>query len=368
MKFHRISTIFVSAVLAAALCVGCGGAVKPGEAENIEEGSADDMVTFRPVDCGMQAEESYDFPFLGMGMKLPDDLLKGLDSREVFAFTEEDYVDANNISYAVIRFSTTTEEQRAEEGMSVDIFSWEAALEKFGAIGVYQKETVSRLDELTACDTHEKIGESADGNYEYYLSTNTYGNQEMVEALKQSNISLEDMHEFDTNQGYTAFSEDRIEGVASVGPFTAEDVLGNTYTEEMFQEYDLTLVNAFATWCSPCIKELPELEALRQEYEKKGIKLGVVAVVMDAKVGDAKDLGAIDRGQILIDNSEAQFPFLIPDDGNMNDRLTGISSFPETFFVDKDGNIVSEPYVGARTQEDWSAIVEQELAKVTGKN
>lgn len=162
--------------------------------------------------------------------------------------------------------------------------------------------------------------------------------------------------------------EPLAEDTFNVGTFTTEDVLGDSYTEEIFQEYDLTLVNAFATWCSPCVKELPELEALRQEYEEKDVKLGVVAIVMDAKTGTGKDLGAIERGQILLENSEAKFPFLIPDDGNMNDRLTGISSFPETFFVDKDGNIVSEAYVGARSQDEWTKIVDEELSNLMGEN
>ena len=76
----------------------------------------------------------------------------------------------------------------------------------------------------------------------------------------------------------------------------------------------------------------------------------------------------MEQAKILYERSKAQFPFLIPDDGNMNDRLTGIESFPESFFVDKDGNVVSEPYIGANTQEDWAKIVEKELADLQGEN
>lgn len=66
--------------------------------------------------------------------------------------------------------------------------------------------------------------------------------------------------------------------------------------------------------------------------------------------------------------SGAGFPFLIPDETEMNGRLTGIASFPETFFVDKDGNIVSEPYFGARSQSEWAKIVDEEFAKLNGDN
>ncbi len=360
MKLHKVCSLLLATSLAASVLSGCSTSTKTDQKETVES-EENGIVSFRPVDCGIQAQEVYEYPFLGLTAKLPKTLLEKLDSREVFAYTQEDYADANTISYAVMRFSATTEEEREEEGMSVDIYSWEEALEKIGALGVYQKEAVNRLDELTSCDIHEKVGESADGSYEYYISTNSKGNQELAEELKATDVSISEMHDFDANQGYTAFSDDRVDGVTNVGPFTTKDVLGNAYTEELFKEYDLTLVNVFATWCSPCVEEMPELEQLRQEYAKKNIKLGIVAVVLDTKTTLGIDEGAVERAQALMERSGAQFPFLIPDDGNMNDRLTGIESVPETFFVDQDGNIVSEPYVGARSQEEWSKIVDQEL-------
>lgn len=50
----------------------------------------------------------------------------------------------------------------------------------------------------------------------------------------------------------------------------------------------------------------------------------------------------------------------------MNGRLTGIESIPESFFVDGSGNIVSEPYIGARTLAQWREIVEAELNGLSG--
>lgn len=363
MKLHKLCSLLIAASLTASMLSGCSTPTKTNQDDSVESGE-NNIVSFRPVDCGLQAQEVYEYPFLGLTAKLSEKLLTKLDSREVFAYTEEDYADANSISYAVIRFSETTEEKREEEVMSIDIYSWEGALDKIGALGVYQKEVVSRLDELTACDTHEKIGESADGSYEYYISTNSKGNQELVSEFKTTEVSISEMHELDTNLGYSVFSTDRLEGVTNVGTFTTEDVLGNSYTEALFQENDLTLVNVFTTWCSPCVEEIPELEQLRQEYAKKNIKLGIVAVVLDTKTTLGIDEGAMERAQALVERSGAQFPVLIPDDGNMNGRLTGIESVPETFFVDKDGNIVSEPYVGARSQEEWSKIADQELKKL----
>lgn len=335
-------------------------------AEEVFEKEANDIQAFRPVDCGIQAQEIYEYPFLGLAFSLSEELKNKMDTREAFVFTQEDYAEENVISYGMLRFSATTEAQREEEGMTVDIFSWEEALEKIGAIVVCQKELSGQLDELTGCDTHEKLGESADGVYEYYISTNSKGNQEMADLLKETELSISEMHELDMNLGYTAFSEDRVENLASVGDFTTEDVFGETYTKEMFADYDLTLVNIFATWCSPCVQEMPELEELRKEYEEKGVKVGVAAVVLDAKTANGLDEGAIERAQILYERSGVQFPFLIPDETEMNGRLEGIVSVPESFFVNSEGEIVSEPYIGARAKENWAEIVEQELENLKG--
>lgn len=341
----------------------CVSATKASETEISSETELleNEQVAFRPVDCGVQREEVYDFPFLGMTVKLTDPILEKMDSRDVFVYPQEDYTASGAISYAVLRFSAPTPEQQQEEGMSVDIISWEAALSKIGAIGVYEKAAVDQLDDLTACDTHQKLGESEDGAYEYYISTNAKADAALVQELEKSEITLSSMHTFDLSQGYTAFSADRIEGIETVGTFTTEDIFGQEYTQELFADYDLTLVNVFATWCSPCVQEMPELEKLRQEYEDKEIKLGVAAIVLDVKTTNGIDEGALERAQLLYERSKAAFPFLIPDESGLNGRLIGIESIPESFFVDSEGNIVSEPYVGARPMEAWSEIVELEL-------
>lgn len=358
MRIYRLCSLLAALLIVASMLAGCAAV----------SGNDEEISAFRPVDCGIQAQDVYEYPFLGLNARLSESMLEKIKSRDVFVFTEEDYTDTYAISYAVLRFSATTEEQRKTEVMSVDIFSWEAELEKIGAIGVYQKDKVANLDEITACDTHEKFGESADGVYEYYISTNSKGVKELLMELKKSEISISEMHDFDPNLGYTAFSADKIQGIATVGNFETQDIFGNSCTAEVFNNYDLTLVNVFATWCSPCVAEMPELEKLRQEYAKKDIRLGIVAVVLDAKTQNGIDEGALERARTLYERSGAQFPFIIPDDGNMNGRLTGIASVPESFFVDKNGNIVSEPYIGANSQKEWAKIVNKELADLKGDN
>lgn len=321
-----------------------------------------DMLLFRPVDCGIQALDAYEYPFMGMSFTLSQTMLKKIDSREVFVMPMEDYLDANTIRYAGLRFSTTSEEQRTQEGMSVDFYAWEEGLNRLGAIGVYHKDAVAELDSLTGCDVHTKLGESEDGTFQYYRSVSSGADSALAAELEQTQVTITTMAALNMEDGNTAFSEARVEGVNTVGAFTTEDIFGNAYTQAYFQQYDLTLVNLFATWCSPCVKEMPELEKLRQAFAEQGVKLGVVAVVLDAKTVLGVDEGAVERAQALYKASKAQFPFLLPDESEMNGRLTGVEAVPESFFVAGNGSIVGETYVGARSLEAWTAIVNAELA------
>lgn len=332
-----------------------------------EEQEEGDLIRFRPADCGVPAQETYEYPFIGLRIKLTKELLAQMESRDVYVSQKDAYEDAETIRYGMMKFFALNEEQKNREGTSMDDTAWEAELEKIGVIGAYQKDQESQLDEWTGCDTHEKIGESEDGAYVYYLSTNSKGNEEKTDELKKSDISVIEMRPLDPNYTYDAFSVGKDENVSSVGTFATEDIFGNSYTQEMFKEYDLTLVNAFATWCSPCVEEMPELEKLQKALQEKGIKFQVAAVVMDTKTETGTDPGAVENAKLLAQRSGATFPFLMPDSGNMNQRLKGLESFPESFFVDRDGNIVGKTYYGANTFEDWMKIVEEELAAWEGE-
>ena len=101
-----------------------------------------------------------------------------------------------------------------------------------------------------------------------------------------------------------------------------------------------------------------------KEMKEKGV--GVAGVVLDTT--DEKgnqDEEAVKKAGILQEKTKAEYPFLIPDTTMMNGRLQGISAFPETFFVDKDGNIVGDTYTGSHTLDEWKEIVEKELKNVS---
>lgn len=153
-----------------------------------------------------------------------------------------------------------------------------------------------------------------------------------------------------------------VEEKENIGTFTTQDIYGNEVTEAIFSEYDLTLVNMFATWCGPCVNEMPDLAQLQKDMNDK--KVNIIAVVLDAGAGDQIDENVVATAQELAEIANAEMTFMIPDAGFMNGRMENVSAVPESFFVDSQGNIVSEPYVGARNYDKWAKIIEFELGKL----
>ena len=98
--------------------------------------------------------------------------------------------------------------------------------------------------------------------------------------------------------------------------------------------------------------------------KEKGV--GVVGVVLDTVGDDAKqNEDTVKKAGVLKEKTKASYPFLVPDSTMMNGRLNGVSAFPETFFVDKEGNIVGETYSGSHTLDEWKEIVEKELKNIS---
>lgn len=193
---------------------------------------------------------------------------------------------------------------------------------------------------------------------------------EKIEPGKEASSAEEDVSGEAASSGEENVA---VEGVSSeeegtpkgnnVGEFSMQDIEGETYTQEMFADYDLTLVNIFTTWCSPCINEIPDLQKLREEMKDQGVNVVGIALDTIGSSGSA-DEETVEVAKKLAEYTGASYPFLIPDEGYLNGRLTGINAVPETFFVDKEGNIVGETYSGSRSLEEWKEIVQTELKGV----
>ena len=324
--------------------------------------------TVKASEMGMSSEETLDFPFMGLSAELPDELKKQMDSADVVLLTGEDWTDDfDNIKYAHLFWSKLTDEQKEEEVnmLGTGYKDWLASIERIGALGVYSTDIIDDLDTITGCDNHEELGTSSDGKFKYYLSTNSEAEKDLTDEIENIKTTLDEMMPFN---GQSAFEQPQTatSDADNVGTFETTDIDGNTYTEKVFSDYDLTLVNAFTTWCSPCVNEMPELEKLYQEMKDQGV--GVVGMVLDSVSEDGTpDDSIVQKAQLLKEKTGVTYPLLIPDKGFLNGRISGLQSFPESFFVDKDGNIVSDPIMGSNTFDGWKEAVEKQLAALKGE-
>ena len=324
--------------------------------------------TFKPSETTVQAQDSYEYPFLGLNMKLPEELLKQIKEQTIAMISNEVWNDnADAIKYAYISWSEMTEEQKEAEvdKMGTAYDDWYNSLAKVGAIGIYDEDSEKELDKITGCTEHKEIGSSSDGKYKYYLSTNKDADESLKKEVEKIDVTLTEMTPFQQLSAFDQPQETSNAGDSTnVGKFETKGVDGKDYTEKVFSDYDLTLVNVFTTWCSPCVNEIPELEKLYEEMKDKGV--GVVGVVLDTVGDDAKqNEDTVKKAGVLQEKTKASYPFLVPDSTMMNGRLNGISAFPETFFVDKEGNIVGETYSGSHSLDEWKEIVEKELENVS---
>ena len=324
--------------------------------------------TFKPSETTVQAQDSYEYPFIGLNMKLPEELLKQIKAQTIAMITNEIWNDnADAIKYAYISWSEMTEEQKEAEvdKMGTAYDDWYNSLAKVGAIGIYDEDSEKELDKITGCTEHKEIGSSSDGKYKYYLSTNKDADKSLKKEVEEIDVTLTEMTPFQQLSAFDQPQETSNAGDSTnVGKFETKGVDGKDYTEKVFSDYDLTLVNVFTTWCSPCVNEIPELEKLYEEMKEKGV--GVVGVVLDTVGDDAKqNEDTVKKAGVLKEKTKASYPFLVPDSTMMNGRLNGVSAFPETFFVDKEGNIVGETYSGSHTLDGWKEIVEKELKNIS---
>ncbi|MBQ9942573.1 MAG: TlpA family protein disulfide reductase [Christensenellaceae bacterium] len=150
------------------------------------------------------------------------------------------------------------------------------------------------------------------------------------------------------------------EGILS--DFSAQELDGTPVDESIFAENKLTMVNIWATFCGPCIAEMPDLGRLAQEGADEGF--GIVGVVADAVGADGKpDEAYVQQAKDIVTQTGAEYVHLIPSEDLMP-LLEKAQFVPTTVFVDSQGRQVGEAYVGSHSYEDWKDIADKLLGEV----
>ena len=142
--------------------------------------------------------------------------------------------------------------------------------------------------------------------------------------------------------------------------FEGKDLDGNTVkSDELFSGNAVTVVNFWFTTCNPCVGELAELDALNKELaEKGGALIGVNTFTLDgdeAAISEAKD--------VLAKKGATYQNVYFDSDGEAGKFTTNIFAYPTTYVVDRNGNIVGDPIVGAITETKQAEALQAQIDK-----
>ena len=142
--------------------------------------------------------------------------------------------------------------------------------------------------------------------------------------------------------------------------FEGKDLDGNTVkSSELFSKNAVTVVNFWFTTCNPCVGELSELDALNKELaEKGGALIGVNTFTLDG------DEAAISEAKNVLAKKGATYQNVyFASDGEAGKFTTNIFAYPTTYVVDRNGNIVGDPIVGAVTEKKQAEALQAQISK-----
>lgn len=140
---------------------------------------------------------------------------------------------------------------------------------------------------------------------------------------------------------------------AEKASFEGQDMEGNIVSSDIFSNSRLTMINVWATYCNPCLREMPELAQLPSEYASEDFQL--IGIISDVQEG--ADQSAMETAEQLIEQTGADYPHLLLNESIYYGMLTDVMAVPTTFFVDSEGNIL-DTVVGAMDKSAWKEKID----------
>ena len=135
--------------------------------------------------------------------------------------------------------------------------------------------------------------------------------------------------------------------------FEGTDLEGNPVSQEIFSQSQLTMVNIWATYCNPCLSEMPGLGELAAEHDRSEFQL--IGVVSDVREGEDRTLV-----ESLVQETSANYTHLLANDSIDQALLSSVSAVPTTFFFDQEGAYLGG-VVGSAEKSDWEELIHELL-------
>lgn len=192
-------------------------------------------------------------------------------------------------------------------------------------------------------------------NSESITDTDSIGKDTTVEVQEEIKTQAESSgEELTAEQDAQEESEETY-----VLTFEASTIDGEALTAECFGDSKLTMINVWATYCNPCLSEMPDLGEIAASYDTADFQiLGIISDVMDES-GEED----IEYAKELINQTGANYPHLLLNESLYSNLVGTVSSVPTTFFVNQEGEVLGY-VVGAKSKGDWEAIINELLAEM----
>ncbi|RVU54581.1 TlpA family protein disulfide reductase [Anaerosphaera multitolerans] len=163
-----------------------------------------------------------------------------------------------------------------------------------------------------------------------------------------TNDSLEDMNIYEELLGYTSID------------LNASSIDGEIITNDIFKNSKVTMVNFWATFCGPCIREMPDLAELHNEYNEEDFQ--IIGIIGDTFEGSDNNMA---KAKTLIAENNVSFTNIIPNNDLYSNYIDGkIQGFPTTIFIDSQGNLIGNIIVGSNDKENWKSIIDETLSTI----
>lgn len=135
--------------------------------------------------------------------------------------------------------------------------------------------------------------------------------------------------------------------------FEGQDMDGNAVTSDIFSQSKLTMINVWATYCNPCLREMPDLGELAGEYDTADFQL--IGIVSDVQENGSED--KLEKAVSLVEKTGADYPHLLLNESLYSALVVNVSGVPTTFFVDENGMVLGA-VVGSYEKSVWKEIID----------
>jgi len=149
-------------------------------------------------------------------------------------------------------------------------------------------------------------------------------------------------------------TEEASADTADFSEFSLTTLTGDTLDQSIFSDNKLIMVNYWATWCGPCVSEIPDLVKISGEYADKGFAI-IGVLTGDDDIDGAK--------QFIADNA-VSYPIVLTE-GPFMSYAESIYAIPTTLFFDSNGNMVGSTVVGSKSHDDWTSLIDLLLEQVS---